>query len=103
MGDRIVATVRALRALAHNAGPPCLDFADVRLVLRYRAGPLRAHVGEGVATGPDHARRAVDAALADLRRHVGARRPAPPCHRDRRTRRARRPARGGVIPAAARA
>jgi cell division protein FtsZ len=66
--DEITATIRAITKLV--ADPPNLigfDFADLRLALLNQG---RAVFGEGEAKGPDRARRAVDAALADLRRKL---------------------------------
>jgi cell division protein FtsZ len=63
--DAIAAAIRAITALV--TGPPNLigfDFADLRLAL-FEQG--RAVFGQGEADGPDRARRAAEAALADLK------------------------------------
>jgi cell division protein FtsZ len=71
--DAIAAAIRAITGLV--TGPPNLigfDFADLRLAL-HRAEPApakaggRAVFGQGEAEGPDRARRAAEAALADLK------------------------------------
>jgi cell division protein FtsZ len=64
--DEIAAVIRAITGLV--TGPPCLigfDFADLRLALLNQG---RAVFGQGEAEGPDRARRAADAAIADLKR-----------------------------------
>jgi cell division GTPase FtsZ len=64
--DGIADLVRAITGLV--TGPPNLigfDFADLRVAL-FEQG--RAVFGQGEAEGPDCARRAVDAALDDLKR-----------------------------------
>jgi cell division protein FtsZ len=66
--DDIAAAIRAITGLV--TGPPNIigfDFADLRLAL-FEQG--RAVFGEGEAEGPDRVRRAVDAAFADLNRHL---------------------------------
>jgi cell division protein FtsZ len=66
--DAIAATIRAITALV--TGPPGLigfDFADLRCALIEQG---RAAFGQGEAEGPDRARRAVDAAFADLKRRL---------------------------------
>ena len=67
-GDAIAAAIRAITGLV--TGPPNLigfDFADLRTAL-HRGG--RAVFAQGEAEGPDRARRAADAAIANLRRQL---------------------------------
>ena len=66
--DAIAAVIRAITGLV--TGPPNLiglDFADLRLALLNQG---RAVFGQSEAEGPDRARRAVDAALDDLKRQL---------------------------------
>jgi cell division protein FtsZ len=66
--DAIAAAIRAITGLV--TGPPNLigfDFADLRLALIEQG---RAVFGQGEAEGPDRARRAAEAALADLKRQT---------------------------------
>ncbi len=66
--DEITAVIRATTSLVTNE--PNLvgfDFADLRLAL-HRQGS--AVFGEGEAAGPDRARRAAEAAIADLKRKL---------------------------------
>jgi len=79
--DEIAAVIRAVSGLV--TGEPNLvgfDFADLRLALhrsepappgggREKAGG-RAVFGQGEAAGPDRARRAAEAAIADLKRKL---------------------------------
>jgi len=63
--DEIAALIQAITGLV--TGLPNLigfDFADLRVALR---GQGRAAFGQGEAEGPDRARRAADAALAELK------------------------------------
>jgi hypothetical protein len=54
---------------------------DVKVALEPERGRTsRAAFGTGEARGPDRARRAADAALADLRRHLAATADAPGVH-----------------------
>lgn len=49
-----------------------VDPTDLRAVFDPDGGaPLRAHFGTGEASGPNRARDAAEAALADLRRSLG--------------------------------
>ena len=69
--DEIAAVIRATTSLV--TGEPNLvgfDFADLRLALHRQS---RAVFGEGEAAGPDRARRAADAAIADLKRKLSKR------------------------------
>jgi cell division protein FtsZ len=64
----IAAAIRAMTGLV--TGPPNLigfDFADLRVALLKQG---RAVFGQGEAEGSDRARRAVDAAFADLKRQL---------------------------------
>lgn len=70
--ERVVAVIRALRDLADNDGLVCLDFIDLKVLLDDGEAPQRGHFGAGEAEGPGRARRAAEAALLDLRRHVAA-------------------------------
>ena len=66
--DDIAAMVRAITGLV--TGPPNLigfDFADLRVALFEQGCAVFA---QGEAEGPDRARRAVDAAVADLKRQL---------------------------------
>jgi cell division protein FtsZ len=66
--DAIAAAIRAITGLV--TGPPNLigfDFSDLRCALIEQG---RAVFAQGEADGPDRARRAADAALADLRRQL---------------------------------
>lgn len=73
--DRITAILAAITGLV--TGPPNLigfDIADLRAALiepaPAKAGGGRAVFGQGEAEGPDHAIRAADAAIADIRRQL---------------------------------
>jgi cell division protein FtsZ len=66
--DDIAAAIRAITGLV--TGPPNIigfDFADLRFALLHQG---RAVFGQGEAEGPDRARRAVDAAFADLKHRI---------------------------------
>jgi len=64
----VAAAIRAITELVTGEPTiPCVDIVDLRHVL-VEAG--RAVFGQGEAEGPDRARRAVDAALADLKRQL---------------------------------
>jgi len=68
MTDDIAAVIRAITELVTD--PPNLigfDFADLRTAF---IGGGRAVFAQGEAEGPDRARRAADAALADLKRQL---------------------------------
>jgi len=66
--DEIAAVIRATTSLVTNE--PNLvgfDFADLRMALKDGG---RAVFGQGEAAGPDRARRAAQAAIADLKRKL---------------------------------
>ena len=78
--DRIEAVIRACTSGLTGEKLICLDTADVMVALEpARNVPTRSYFGVGTAAGPDRARRAAEAALADLRLHVlhDVARPAP--------------------------
>ncbi len=49
-----------------------LDFADMRAVLDRDCGGGLAVCGHGIASGPDRAKKAADAAIADLTDQLAA-------------------------------
>ena len=66
--DRMDAAIKAISGLVTH--PPNLvgfDFADLRTALLNQG---RAVFGEGEASGPDRAIKAVEAALGDLKRAI---------------------------------
>lgn len=76
---RVHAATRAIADLmTHHPQIIGLDFADVRSILdlsdssRERSGGELAVCGHGIASGPDRAVRATEAALEDLRDQIRA-------------------------------
>jgi cell division GTPase FtsZ len=69
--DRIHAVIRACTSGLTGEKLVCLDTADVMAALEpERNVPTQSYVGIGEASGSDRARKAAEAALADLRLHI---------------------------------